>query len=129
MIKTNLEKKSISTDLTGEPNDLPLFHDIKRPLQRTTRVPLKRHKLPDQTRPTRTPPDRQPSSHLALNLFDFLVEFASGEAFDRSGRDGIHGGVLEETDGFVDVMREHGWRQREFGEGFRDSDDGFELSD
>lgn len=43
--------------------------------------------------------------------------------------DGIHGGCEEEPDGFVDVAFRGDGGKGEFGEGFGDTDDGFELAD
>ena len=43
-------------------------------------------------------------------------------------RDSIHGRCQEETDGFVDVRLERYGREGEFGKGFGNSDDGFELA-
>jgi len=42
--------------------------------------------------------------------------------------DGVHGGEFEESDGFGDVVREDGGSEGHFGEGFGDSDDGFQLT-
>lgn len=43
--------------------------------------------------------------------------------------DGVHGGCEEETDGFVDVVFVRDGGEGDFGEGFGDTDDGFELTD
>lgn len=44
-------------------------------------------------------------------------------------RDGVHGRSEEEANGFVDVGFRGDGGEREFGEGFGDADDGFELAD
>ena len=44
-------------------------------------------------------------------------------------RHGVHGAGQEEADGLVDVGFGGDGREGEFGKGFRDTDDGFELAD
>lgn len=83
-----------------------------------TRVTLLRDELAHEALIARAPSDRQPSPQLLLDPGHLLVQFAAREAVCGTGDDGVHGGELEQSYGFFDVVREDDGGEGEFGEGF-----------
>jgi len=105
---------------------LPPLQHHQRPIQRLFAIPPPLHKLPPQRRQTRTPPNRQPPPQLLLHLRNLLHQLLAALALAL--RDGVHGRGEEEADGFVDVGFGGDGGEGQFGEGFGDADDGFELA-
>ena len=92
-------------------------------------VPLLRAKLPHETLIARAPPDRQSALQLLLDRLDLGLQLGAGHPVcGAAGGDGVHGGVFEEADGLFDVVRLDGGGEGDFGDGFGDPDDGFELA-
>ena len=103
------------------------LHDHQRPVERLLAPPPPLHQLPPQRRQTRTPANRQPPPQLLFNPGTLLHHLLAALALALS--DGVHGRSEEEANGFVDVVFRGDGREGEFGEGFGDADDGFELAD
>jgi len=96
-------------------------------MKRLLAPPPPLHQLPPQRRQTRTPSHRQPSPQLLLYLSRLLHHLPA--PLSLALRHGIHGRGEEEPDGLIDVRLQRDGREGEFGEGFGDADDGFELAD
>lgn len=73
------------------------------------------------------PADGQAALQLGLDAVDLVVELAA--ALVAALVHGVHGGAEEQADGLVDVRLGGNGRQRQFGQGLGDADNGFELTD
>lgn len=85
------------------------------------------HKLPSQRSETRAPSNRQPLPQFLFHSCNLIHHLAT--ALSLTLMNSVHGGGKEEADRFIDVLDCGDGRQRKFGEGFGDADDGFELTD
>lgn len=106
---------------------LPPLHNHQRPIQSLLAPPPPLHQLPPQSRQARAPPNRQSPPQLLFHATRLLNHLFAPLALAL--RHGVHGRSQEQANGFVDVGFGGDGGEGEFGEGFGDADDGFELAD
>lgn len=117
-VHSSQERTTQTTHLINILDNLPLLQHKQRPLQRMTTKTLLRHELLHQTLIARLPPHRQPPLQLLLDPRHLVVQFSAREAVGGTGGDGVHGGELEEADGFFDVVVVDDGGEGHLGEGF-----------
>jgi len=75
----------------------------------------------------RTKPDRDTFLNLLLDLCNLIIHILANRRPTVIYR--VHGTGAEKSDGLIDMVLRDDGRKRDFGKGFGDTDDGFELAD
>lgn len=78
-------------------------------------VALLTNEFSHQTLVGSAPANGQPPLQFLLDSVNLLIQLRSRQAVDRTCRDCIHRGELEETDRFLHMMWLDRWRERHLG--------------